>query len=1098
MLFRLGTVALMLTVCALANAQGKKTLANSLGMAMVRIEPGSFVMGQAEGGDWDERPAHAVTISKSFYMAATPVTNVQYEQFDRAHKALRGKDGFSEKGDEAVLFVSWDEAVAFCEWLSKKEGKPYRLPTEAEWEYACRAGTTTPYFMGDELPDEYASYAPKKEKRDGARKDLRVGQTPPNAWSLRDMHGAVEEWCMDWYGPYGSKEQTDPVGPKEGDFRIARGGSHSTEDQYLRSANRMGTLPKDKSQLIGFRVVMGAAPKSKSTRGARSARWERDVAQTACDWSGAPDPDVPYFEGPIRYVKIPAKSNGPMFSEHNHDPGLAYCANGDLLAIWYSCNTEGGRELCILASRLRRGAKEWEPASPFWDAPDRNDHAPALWHDEKGTLYHFNGLSRGRAYRENLALIMRASKDNGATWSDARLINTERGVAVNQPVTTVIRTSDGRIVLPADAPRRIKGGATALWMSGDEGDTWSVTEGSLLGIHAGVTQLTDGRLFGLGRFKTTVKHASVSGTRMPQSISEDMGKTWTYSDAELPPISGGQRLVLRRLREGPLLLASFTDFRPAALKGATAQGMLIKDASGKKRRVYGLYTAVSFDEGKTWPIKKLITAGGPAKELDGGAHTGAFTMDATHAEPAGYLAATQTPDGVIHLISSAQHYRFNLAWLKQPAPTDRKRDKGNSSSIATGTFRSPLLKRNLSFRVLAPEKAQEGPMPLIVYLKNLGAPRLGTVPDSELISSFLKQDMLVVEVDYQDSAKAKGAEMYTDVLHLYRVFGANHDIDSNKPSFGPLMDEFIKWDEKRITTYQKFVTKRDNREIVYSINPLWVYVIPEGYTIDRDVDVMTIQTDARAMSHRMDIIHPAAPEKPVPAVLEISTSIQTEDPARHTRINRNSCYVFTWTMAGYAGVILDNVANRATSLSIYGEPMTVPMGPNFPEKRALRLLRARRIDWGLSGKVAIMGISKSCLRAIMGALVNDEPPPNEKYVTEANKGPHGDQSDRFDAMIAGGFPWPKDRWPSLMDYLSADDPPLIWCQSTYLSRMARPHYVDQVREKEIFLRKEIGKKSEALGIPYEVFYGTPIGHDFDYVYLRHILSFVEPYMKYRP
>ncbi len=142
-----------------------------------------------------------------------------------------------------------------------------------------------------------------------------------------------------------------------------------------------------------------------------------------------------------------------------------------------------------------------------------------------------------------------------------------------------------------------------------------------------------------------------------------------------------------------------------------------------------------------------------------------------------------------------------------------------------------------------------------------------------------------------------------------------------------------------------------------------------------------------------------------------------------------------------------------------------------------------------------MGISKSCLRAIMGALVNDEALPNEDYVDEADKGPHGDRSDRFDAMIAGGFPWPKDKWPSLLDYLSADDPPLVWCQSTYLSRMTRPDYVDQVRDKEDFLREVIGKKSDALGIPYQIFYNTPIGHDFDYVYLRHILAFVEPYMK---
>ncbi len=97
--------------------------------------------------------------------------------------------------------------------------------------------------------------------------------------------------------------------------------------------------------------------------------------------------------------------------------------------------------------------------------------------------------------------------------------------------------------------------------------------------------------------------------------------------------------------------------------------MDIPDASGKQRRVYGMFAALSFDEGKTWPCKRLLTAGGPARKIDGGGNTGPFTMDETHAEPRGYLAATQTPNGLIHLISSKQYYVFNLAWIKQPTPT---------------------------------------------------------------------------------------------------------------------------------------------------------------------------------------------------------------------------------------------------------------------------------------------------------------------------------------------------------------------------------------------------------------------------------------------
>ena len=142
---------------ALNSAQAAETSVNSVGMKFVRIQPGSFLMGQDKGGDWDERPVHKVDITQSFGISATEVTNAQYEQFDPEHRVLRGKLGFSERDDEAVVFVSWHEAAEFCDWLSKKEDKPYRLPTEAEWEYACRADTETAKGLPQECPDELVS-----------------------------------------------------------------------------------------------------------------------------------------------------------------------------------------------------------------------------------------------------------------------------------------------------------------------------------------------------------------------------------------------------------------------------------------------------------------------------------------------------------------------------------------------------------------------------------------------------------------------------------------------------------------------------------------------------------------------------------------------------------------------------------------------------------------------------------------------------------------------------------------------------------------------------------------------------------------------------
>jgi len=663
------------TTTSSSNVKVTETFTNSINMKFARIEPGSFLMGQQDGGDWDERPVHRVTISESFYMAVTEVTNAQYEQFDPKHKKLRGKLGFSKEDNEAVIFISWHDAVKFCRWLSKKEGKSYRLPMEAEWEYACRAGTTTAYHTGDTMPRKFRKNARINWFPDPARRNkaagpvpLTVGLTAPNSWGLFDMHGNVEEWCCDWYGPYNQDAQTDPVGHKSGDFKVTRGGSHGTQISFLRSANRLAMLPEDKSWLIGFRVVMGRMPKTEPLAFPAPPLNQQHIKQgIPADLSKGPDPNKPYFNSPIEYVKIPPGSNGPLYSEHNHDPALVDCPNGDLLAIWYSCRDEPGRELTILASRLRYGFEQWEPASVFWDAPDRNDHAPALWFDGQDTIYHFNGLSAAATWG-NLATIMRVSVDSGATWSKAKLINPEHGLR-HMPVESVFRTREGYIILPCDAVTGGNGG-TAIHISRDGGVTWvdpgagqpapkfasGATGAWIAGIHAGVVQLKDGSLMAFGRGN------SING-RMPMSISQDMGHTWTYSASEFPPLSGGQRLVLRRLREGPILFVSFTDRK---------KGMIIPGATGKQHRVFGMFAALSFDEGKTWPCKRLVTAGRAGRKLDGGGNTGRFTMDQTHAEPKGYLAATQTPNGLIHLISSKLYYVFNLAWLKEPMLAEKE------------------------------------------------------------------------------------------------------------------------------------------------------------------------------------------------------------------------------------------------------------------------------------------------------------------------------------------------------------------------------------------------------------------------------------------
>ena len=232
----------------------------------------------------------------------------------------------------------------------------------------------------------------------------------------------------------------------------------------------------------------------------------------------------------------------------------------------------------------------------------------------------------------------------------------------HMPVESVIRTAEGAILVPCDAVPGGSGG-TAVLVSRDDGATWvDPAEGqpvpvfapglkgaTIAGIHAGFVQLVDGRLMAFGRGD------AIDG-RMPMSVSADLGKTWTYSASPFPGISGGQRLAILRLAEGPILFASF------------GRNMTITDASGQQRQISGLFAALSTDEGKTWSVKRLISDDGPPRTVDGGGNTGRFTMSAHSAEPRGYMSICQTPDRVIHLISSKQHYAFNLAWLQTPAP----------------------------------------------------------------------------------------------------------------------------------------------------------------------------------------------------------------------------------------------------------------------------------------------------------------------------------------------------------------------------------------------------------------------------------------------
>ena len=260
----------------------REQITNSIGMKLSLIPKGSFMMMSIPHdvppeGKAPEVP-HQVTLSKDYYLCTTEVTQGQYEKLMGSNPSVfqQGKVGGIDTSTHPVDQVSWKAAVEFCKQLSelpeeKKAGRVYRLPTEAEWEYACRAGTTTAYYFGDdpESLDDYGWY----EKNSGRKTTIvgrglpvttgsqtqAVGQKLPNAFGLYDMHGNLQEWCSDWSAPYPQTAVIDPVGPETGEFRVCRDGCVNWGAESAKSAERGASAPFVGFYMIGFRVAMSVS-----------------------------------------------------------------------------------------------------------------------------------------------------------------------------------------------------------------------------------------------------------------------------------------------------------------------------------------------------------------------------------------------------------------------------------------------------------------------------------------------------------------------------------------------------------------------------------------------------------------------------------------------------------------------------------------------------------------------------------------------------------------------------------------------------------------------------------------------------------------------
>ena len=545
------------------------------GPRMVEVQPGAFRMGAdaepiapelltAPGGvmsprpapgDFDETPAHQVTITHAFRMSATEISIEEFRQFRPAYV---GNPAFAPYASG----VSWYDAVAYCKWLSAREKKTYRLPTEAEWEFAART----------------------------------AGK------ALTNMAGGPAEWTWDWYGMYPAAAQIDPVGPSTGIARVVRGGGldyrqakengdklyPATLPYFARAANRASMAPQFESPQgnIGFRVVEGAMPSTAPTP-YDAPFFQTAVKQTAANFARGPDPAKAFYRVQRLFPsigKLEMRTDGrhigltPGLGIAYHNSAVQVLANGDLVAAYYnSPKEENDPDQTILSMRLRYGSDEWDMPEPWPYFADAAQAAPVFWNDNS-RLWLFFGSPRlvgGPPFQ------YMQSTDNGATWGEVQIphFTSKVGDFTPQPINSVVRTKDGAVYLPVDG----KSSTAVLFATRDEGKTWVDTGGRTGGRHTTVALAAGGMtLIGMGG-----KNSEIDG-KMPVSISHDGGKTWEKSATQFMPLGSGQRPSLIRLRSGRLFFVADYEVH--------------KNTPGHRK---GAFAALSPDDGKTWKLREL-------------------------------------------------------------------------------------------------------------------------------------------------------------------------------------------------------------------------------------------------------------------------------------------------------------------------------------------------------------------------------------------------------------------------------------------------------------------------------------------------------------
>ena len=708
------------TSLAFAGDEKQQSFTNSLGMKLIRVEPGSFFMGsEPRDVDYDEFPRHKVTITKPFYISQAEVTIEQFRWFQIDYPGY-------DKHRPYASAISWHDAVAFCKWLSEKEGTPYRLPTEAEWEYACRTGTQTPFSSGNTPPEPET----------------------PNPWGLKNMHTGVAEWCLNWHGIYPEEPQVDPVGPEHGWVKVVRGGplDWTVEDNpyYRRSANRAAVpptfgpppleyqfkqlqtakltfnLPKQilenpKPEYkvarfedvnvtlsealntpfrygglrgrysirtsgfipgkhdIGFRVVQAPMPKVVPAP-TQLPFWQRCVKQSNYGIKQGPPPDKPYYRTRLLFPDLAGESLLDVgwkigfeqgYGGGHHNSALEVLPNGDLLSFYYNTMLGGERGACvsIMSMRFRHGANQWDMPGSWPDNVDCDDEGPVIWNDD-GTLWLFWGSPRQSG---GYPFQWTKSGDNGATWDPIQfpLFEARVGPFSSQPINSAFRDSKGTVYLAVDGSHSPK--TSELFASRNNGKTWYDTGGRTYGRHSTFIILDNDVIMAYGG-----KQAEINGFH-PQNISTDGGRTYQITPSPLPALGGGTRASLIKLASRRLFYVA--DMHLGAYRKLSPEQCPPGFAGD------GAYAALSDDNGQTWRVRKL--AGGNVRGKEG---------KPVKVHTVSYVTARQSQDGLIHVITSHNHpdlhFTFNEAWVLQGDETAKTAGWKDCVSVKPGTVKS--------------------------------------------------------------------------------------------------------------------------------------------------------------------------------------------------------------------------------------------------------------------------------------------------------------------------------------------------------------------------------------------------------------------------